>query len=237
MFDNDIKKYMAEFMGTAGLIFLGCGCAVLVGGENLGAGNPGGNVVVALAFGLSVVAMAYTLGKVSGCHLNPAISLALLIDKRLPVRRFFGYVGAQVLGATTGAGVLFLVVTLAGIDPGNLASNSAAGAGGPVGAIIVEVILTSIFVFVILGVITDPDKGNIAGLIAGLSLTLVIIVGISFTGASFNPARSIGPAIFGGAEALSELWIFILAPLAGGALAILAFKVFKEKVKAPPKQK
>ena len=222
------KKYISEFIGTAVLVFMGCGSAVF-----LGAATGGGHLAVALAFGLSIVAMAYVIGNVSGCHINPAVSLAAWLDKRIKLADFCGYVLLQVIGAIAGAGLLWLVSDIAGVDyTGALGSNGVAGAGGIGGAFLVEVILTFIFVLVILGVTADKKKGSVAGIVIGLTLTFVHIVGIPLTGTSVNPARSIGPAIFAGGSALTDLWVFIAAPLVGATLAVLAYKVVKEKAAA-----
>jgi len=234
MSDADFKKYFSEFIGTAVLVFMGCGSAVF-----LGADTAGGHLAVAFAFGLSIVAMAYVIGSVSGCHINPAVSLAAFLDKRIGVKDLVGYVVAQVVGAICGAALLKWMSGLAGgVDlTGGLGSNLAAGAGGMGGAILIEVVLTFIFVLTILGVTADPSKGNIAGLVIGLTLVFVHIVGIPLTGTSVNPARSIGPAIFAGGAPLTDLWIFIVAPLAGAALAALVYKLVKVKAKAEPAKK
>jgi len=226
---SSIKKYLAELIGTGVLVFMGCGSAVF-----LGADAPGGHLAVALAFGLSIVAMAHVIGKVSGCHINPAVSLAALLDKRIDVKDFAGYVVSQIIGAVAGAALLVAMVALAGgagVDlTGGYGSNLAAGAGGAGGAILIEVVLTFIFVLTILGVTADSSKAGVAGIVIGLTLTFVHIVGIPLTGTSVNPARSIGPALFAGGDALGDLWIFILAPLAGAVLAVLVFKLFKDKI-------
>jgi len=222
---NRLQKYFAELVGTAVLVFMGCGSAVLLGCE-----TPGGHLAVALAFGLSIVAMAYVIGNVSGCHINPAVSLAALIDGRINGVDFIGYVISQVIGGFLGAGLLKAVSVFAGIDKtGGLGSNLVAGAGGFSGAFLVEVVLTFIFVLTILGVTADSSKGSVAGIVIGLTLTFVHIVGIPLTGTSVNPARSIGPALFAGGEALTDLWVFILAPLVGAALAALVYRLFKGK--------
>ena len=218
------KKYIAEVIGTMVLVFMGCGSAVF-----LGADANGGHLAVALAFGLSIVAMAYVIGNVSGCHINPAVSLGALLDKRISVKDFCGYVVSQIIGAVIGAALLKAVSVIAGVDKtGGLGTNLAAGAGGIGGALIVEIILTFIFVLTILGVTADESKGGVAGIVIGLTLTFVHIVGIPLTGTSVNPARSIGPALFAGGAALVDLWIFIVAPLAGAALAAFVYKLFKE---------
>ena len=224
-----MKKYFAEFIGTLVLVFMGCGSAIF-----LGCDPSGGHLAVALAFGLSIVAMAYVIGGVSGCHINPAVSLAMLILKKLSITDFIGYVVAQVVGAIAGAGLLKVMVGF-GIEDltGGLGTNGIGNAGGIGGAIIVEVLLTFIFIFTILGVTSSEKTANVAGLVIGLTLTFVHIVGIPLTGTSVNPARSIGPAIFVGGDALANVWVFIAAPLVGAALAAIVFKVLVE-VKAQP---
>ena len=225
MTNDGVKKYIAEIIGTAVLVFMGCGSAVF-----LGADTGGGHLAVAFAFGLSIVAMAYIIGNVSGCHINPAVSLAAFIDKRISGRVFVGYVISQVVGAIVGAALLFAMSGIAGIDLTNgLGTNLAGGAGGVGDALLIEVILTFIFVLTILGVTADSSKGAVAGIVIGLTLTFVHIVGIPLTGTSVNPARSIGPAIFAGGAALADLWIFIVAPFVGAALAALVYKLFRSK--------
>ena len=221
---DDWKKYLAELIGTAVLVFMGCGSAVLLGCE-----ETGGYLAVAFAFGLSVVAMAYAVGNISGCHLNPAVTLAVLLDKRIDGRNACFYMIAQVLGGIAGAALLFAVTQTASVvdQTSFLGANLAVGAGGFAGAILVEVILTFIFIFTILNVTADPDKSKVAGIVIGLTLTFVHILGIALTGTSVNPARSIGPALFAGGAALTDLWIFIAAPLIGSVLAALVYAVLK----------
>jgi len=214
------KKYSAELIGTFVLTFMGCGSAVFLGCE-----PSGGHLAVALAFGLSIVSMAYVIGGVSGCHINPAVSLAMLIDKRLSLNEFFGYVISQVLGAVAAAAMLKAIIGFGIRDlTGGLGTNGIAGAGGIGGALIIEVILTFIFIFTILGVTSSDKTANIAGIVIGLTLTFVHIIGIPLTGTSVNPARSIGPALFAGGTAITELWVFIAAPLIGGALAAFVYQ-------------
>ena len=228
---NLTQKFFAELIGTAILVFVGCGSAVV-----LGCDASGGHLAVALAFGLAIVATAYVIGAVSGCHINPAVSLAVLIHKKMSVTEFVIYVIAQIVGAIIGAAVLRGVVAFGVVDlTGGLGSNGIANVG-IFGAIVVEVVLTFIFVLTILGVTSDDKKGSVAGLVIGLTLAFVHIIGIPLTGTSVNPARSIGPAIFAGGAALKDLWVFIVAPLAGAALAALVFMGFKEK-KSKKKQK
>ena len=221
-----MKKYLAELIGTFILVFMGCGSAMV-----LGCDAAGGHLAVALAFGLAIVATAYFIGDLSGCHINPAVSLAMLICKKLTLNDFIGYVIAQVLGALAGAGMLKMLTGLGVADlTGGLGSNGVAGAGGIGGALVVEVILTFIFISAILGVTSSKDKGSVAGIVIGLTLTFVHIVGIPLTGTSVNPARSIGPALLAGGDALKNVWVFIVAPLVGAALAAIFFqRVIKAK--------
>ena len=219
-----MKKYIAEFIGTLVLVFMGCGSAMF-----LGCDADGGHLAVALAFGLSIVAMAYVIGGISGCHINPAVSLAMLITKKLSVIDFIGYFVAQVIGAIAGAGLLKMIVGFGVEDlTGGLGSNGIANVGMG-GAIVVEVILTFIFLFTILGVTSDETKGNVAGIVIGFTLTFVHIIGIPLTGTSVNPARSIGPALLAGGDALANVWVFIIAPFAGAALAAVVFICLKNK--------
>jgi len=219
------KKYCAEFIGTLVLVFMGCGSAMF-----LGCAPSEGHLAVALAFGLSIVAMAYVIGNISGCHINPAVSLAMLLRKKLSGTDFIGYVVAQIAGAIGAAGLLKLLLSRGLVDKaGWLGSNAVANAGGVWGALLVEVILTFIFIFVILGVTSDEKKSSVAGIVIGLTLTFVHIVGIPLTGTSVNPARSIGPAIFAGSGALTNLWVFIVGPLAGAVAAVVAFSLLAPK--------
>ena len=215
-----MKKYIAECIGTMVLTLMGCGTAVF-----LGCGTPAGVFGTAAAFGLSVVAMAYAIGGISGCHINPALTLGVALSGRMAWKDAFGYWAGQLLGGIIGAGLLYLIVTMTGApgamgDPAGLGANGIANAGGVGGAFVVEVIATFVFVLVVLGT-TDPKvgAGNFAGLAIGLSLVLVHLVCINLTGTSVNPARSIGPALFVGGEALKNVWVFIAAPLVGAALS------------------
>ena len=224
-----MKKYIAECVGTFVLTFLGCGTAMF-----LGCGTPAGVVGTAIAFGLAVVAMAYTIGEISGCHINPAITFAVALSGRMSWKDACGYWVGQVIGGIL-AGALLLLVSKVVAAPdltGALGSNGVANAGGVGGAFLVEVIATFLFVLVVLGA-TDAKygAGKPAGLAIGLSLILIHLVCINLTGTSVNPARSIGPALFAGGDALKDVWVFICAPLVGGALSALAWKgmVPKEK--------
>ena len=217
-----MKKYIAECLGTFVLTFLGCGTAMF-----LGCTTPAGVVGTAIAFGLAVVAMAYTIGGISGCHINPAITLGVTLNGGLTWKEACGYWCGQIIGGILAGAVLLLVAkTVAAPDlTGALGSNGVANAGGVWGACLVEVIATFLFVLVVLGT-TDPKTGagNFAGLAIGLSLILIHLVCINLTGTSVNPARSIGPALFAGGQALKDVWVFICAPLVGGALSALAWK-------------
>ncbi len=211
-----IKKYIAELVGTFVLVFFACGTATVVG-CSAEAGT--GYLLTALAFGLVIVAMAYSIGNVSGCHINPAVSIAMLISGKLSAKDFIGYVAAQFLGALAGAGALALFV---GVDSG-LGANALYN-GDILLSLLIEVILTFVFVLAILGVTSKVENGAVAGIVIGLTLTLVHILGISFTGTSVNPARSFGPALLVGGDALASVWVFIAAPLVGGALAALFYR-------------
>ena len=240
------KKCLAEFIGTFVLVFFACGVAAVTNGDL---------VPTAMAFGLVIVAMAYSIGRISGCHINPAVSLAFLIKKKMTVKEFFLYVAAQVLGGLAGGLLLFGILkmnngTFAGIAYGTIgdASNYTATKELKVGpifsAILLEVVLTCVFVFVILHVTDEKSEkvsGKLAGIIIGLTLTLVHLVGISLTGTSVNPARSlataISTAIYGqGTEALKHVWIFIIAPMAGGALAALLHTLLTKDSKEETKE-
>ena len=216
-----MKKYSAEFIGTFVLTLMGCGSAMLLGCE-----PAGGHLAVALTFGLSIVAMAYVIGGVSGCHINPAVSFAMWVDKRLSTMDFIIYFISQVLGAIAAAYLLKTLTTL-GINDltGGLGSNGVANVGGFRGALIIECILTFIFVFTILGVTANDKMGSVAGIVIGLTLTFVHIVGIPLTGTSVNPARSIGPALFAGGAALENVWVFIAAPLVGAMIAASVYQM------------
>ena len=228
-----IKKYVAEFIGTFVLVLLGCGTAMLVGCDAV---NGGGYILTALAFGLVIVGMAYCIGNISGCHINPAVSLGVLISGGMTAADFVGYVISQCFGAFAGAGMLKLIFDLGNIEDktGGLGSNGLAGVNGSAGAgLLVEILLTCIFVMTILGVTSKKAKhGSFGGLIIGLTLTLVHIFGIGLTGTSVNPARSIGPAILAGGSAVSDLWVFIVGPFIGAAIAAFVYKWMEESIEA-----
>ena len=222
-----MKKYLAEMVGTMVLTLLGCGTAV-----SLNCGSDTASVVgTAMAFGLAVVAMAYTIGGVSGCHINPAITLGCLVSKRISGKDAAMYMVFQVIGAIIGAAILFALTSNDMLQAGGtLTGANSTGDHGIVVGLIAEIVLTCIFVLVVLGT-TDAKKGagNFAGLAIGLSLILIHLVGIHYTGTSVNPARSIGPALFEGGQALSDLWVFIVGPFAGAILAALIWKVIGEE--------
>ena len=214
-----MKKYLAEMIGTMVLVLMGCGAAVSLGCTPAGIGVPG-VVGTALAFGLAVVAMAYAIGGISGCHINPAITLGVWLSGRMSGKDACMYMIFQIIGAIIGAAILFA------ITPGGLGENVCQeGISTGVG-FVAELVFTCVFVLVVLGT-TDAKKGagNFAGLAIGLTLVLVHLVCIRYTGTSVNPARSIGPAIFAGGAALSQLWIFIVAPLCGAAVAAGLWKM------------
>ena len=218
-----MKKYFAECFGTFVLTFLGCGAAV-----SLNCGSDTASVVgTAIAFGLAVVAMAYTIGGISGCHINPAITLGVCLSGRMSAKDACGYMVFQVIGAVIAAAVLYCLVSL---DPtlalGTKTGANACASANVINGLVAEIVLTYIFVMVVLGATskTNGATNNFAGLAIGLSLILIHLVGIHYTGTSVNPARSIGPALFEGGKALQQLWVFICAPLCGGALAALCWK-------------
>lgn len=225
-----MKKYLAEMIGTMVLAIMGCGSAIFAG-DMAGAVSSGvGTLGVALAFGLSVVAMAYTIGSVSGCHINPAITLGVLLSRRMRGKEAGMYMLFQVIGAIIGSAILYLLVSTGSHNGPTTTGANSFGDGMMLQAFIAEAVFTFIFVLVVLGS-TDSDKGagNLAGLAIGLTLVLVHIVCIPITGTSVNPARSIGPALFQGGEALSQLWLFIIAPFVGAALSAGVWKVFSSK--------
>ena len=223
---NSIKKYVAEFIGTFVLVAFACGTACAVGCNTTT--NVAGYLTVALAFGLVIVAMAYSIGNVSGCHINPAVSIAMLVSKKLSVTDFIGYVVAQFAGAIAGAGLLKYIFSDGTDLTGGLGSNGLFQ-DDALKSIIIEIVLTFVFVLAILGVTSKIENSAVAGVVIGLSLTLVHLLGIGLTGTSVNPARSFGPALIAGGEALSNVWVFIFAPLVGGVLAAVVYKLLDSK--------
>ncbi|MBD9091736.1 MAG: MIP family channel protein [Bacteroides oleiciplenus] len=221
-----MKKYIAEMVGTMVLVLMGCGSAVFAGSA-VGAVSAGvGTLGVAFAFGLSVVAMAYTIGGISGCHINPAITLGVFMSGRMSGKDAALYMIFQVIGAIIGSAILFALVSTGGHDGPTATGSNGFGDGEMLQAFIAEVVFTFIFVLVVLGT-TDSKKGagNFAGLAIGLALVLVHIVCIPITGTSVNPARSIGPALFEGGAALSQLWLFIVAPFVGAVGSAIVWKI------------
>lgn len=215
-----MKKYICEFIGTLMLVLFGCGVAVLTESEVF---------TTALAFGLSIVVIYYSIGNISGCHLNPAVSFAMFVSGKMKGSEFIKYVIAQVLGAIAGALLLALLLnnisSIGDFKETNMGVNSYGGFGVTMfGAFIIETILTFIFILTILGVTSDKKNKNIAGIVIGLALVFVHLLGIKITGTSVNPARSIGPAIVLGGDSLKQVWLFILAPLFGSALASVTYK-------------
>lgn len=211
-----MKKYLAEMVGTAVLVLLGCGTAV-----SLNCGVDTASVVgTALAFGLAVVAMAYTIGGVSGCHINPAITFGCWLSKRISGKDAAMYVIFQCIGAFIGSAILYALVQTSPELAQGITTGANACSGSVTNGLIAEIVLTALFVLVVLGT-TDEKKGagNFAGLAIGLSLVLIHLVGIHYTGTSVNPARSLAPAIFQGGVALEQVWVFWVGPLVGGAIA------------------
>lgn len=225
-----MKKYLAEMVGTAALVLMGCGVAVSLNctsdcAETINAATVIGT---SLAFGLAVVAMAYTIGGISGCHINPAITLGCLLTGRMNAKDAGCYMVFQVIGAFIGSAILFALTENSGLS--GTGANACQSEVSIAGGLIAEIVFTCVFVLVVLGT-TDAKKGagNFAGLAIGLSLVLVHLVCIRYTGTSVNPARSIAPAIFQGGDALAQLWIFIVGPFAGAAIAAGIWKIIGEE--------
>jgi aquaporin Z len=217
-------KYAAEMIGTFVLVFAGLGTAVI-------AGSKVGNVGVAMAFGLALLAMAYSVGPISGCHINPAVTLGMLVSKRTSVKDAVGYWVAQCVGATIASGVVLFIAE--GAPGGSLASLAGAANGfgdhspanySMAAAFVAEMFLTMLLVFTVLGATDERAPAGFAGIPIGLILTTIILAGIPVTNGSFNPARSVGPAVLVGGWALQQLWLFIVAPMAGGVIAALLYK-------------
>ena len=223
-----MRKLVCEFLGTLVLVLFGCGVAVF---------TEASVVPTALAFGFTIIVMFYAIGNISGCHLNPAVSFAMFLKGDMKGSEFVKYVIAQTLGAIAGAGLLAIiinnVVTLGNFRETSMGVNAYGGFGvNMLGAFITETILTFVFIFTILGVTSDKKYNNIVGIIIGIALIFVHLLGIKITGTSVNPARSIGPAIFKGMSALKHVWLFIIAPLFGSALATVTYRfVHDEKRK------
>ena len=211
-----VRKYLAEFIGTFVLVFVACGVAAVT---HCTAEANAAYILTALAFGLVIVAMAYSIGNVSGCHINPAVSIGVLINGGMDVTDFIGYIAAQFLGAIAGAAVLRCMIgTELGLGCNGLFE------GSVMKSLVIEIILTCIFVLAVLGATSKIENSHVAGLVIGGSLTLVHLLGIFFTGTSVNPARSFGPALLLGGDSLKVVWVFIVGPLVGGALAACVWK-------------
>jgi aquaporin Z len=225
MREGTMNRLAAEALGTFWLVFGGCGSAVLAAAfPQVGIGLLG----VSFAFGLTVLTMAYAIGHISGCHLNPAVSVGLLVGKRFPASDLPGYIGAQVVGAILGAGTLYLIASgKPGFELGGFASNGFAehspGGYSMMAALITEVVLTYMFLIIILGATDSRAPQGFAPIAIGLGLTLIHLVGIPITNLSVNPARSTGPALFVGGWAIAQLWLFWVAPFIGAALAGVAY--------------
>ena len=229
-----MKKLIAEFIGTMVLVIVGCGTAMLVGCDSA---SGCGYILTALAFGLSIVAMAYSIGNISGCHINPAVSLAFLIKGDLKFKEFILYAIAQGLGALVASSILAFIFQQGGVKDmtGGFGSNGLSGLNGNAFAgLLVEIILTFIFVLAILGVTSKKaSHGSFGGLVIGLTLTLVHILGIGLTGTSVNPARSFGPAVVwavwgSNVTGIEDLWVFIVGPLLGAAIAAFTYKALEK---------
>ncbi|MCX6158630.1 MAG: aquaporin Z [Ignavibacteriota bacterium] len=225
-----MKKYLAEMIGTMVLVLIGCGSAVIAGGSI-------GFLGISFAFGFSVLAMAYGIGGISGCHINPAVTVGALVAGRISAKDAGMYVVFQIIGAIIGAGVLYYIAS--GLQGYNISTNGLGQNGfgefspmkySMAAGFVAEVVLTFIFLIVILGATSSKAPAGFAGIPIGISLVIIHLVGIPITGTSVNPARSIGPALFVGGAALSQLWLFIVAPLIGAVIAGLVWKyVLEEK--------
>ena len=222
-----MKKYLAEMVGTMVLVLMGCGVAVSLGCDPVN--NIPAVVGTALAFGLAVVAMAYTIGGISGCHINPAITLGCFLTKRISAKDCAMYMIFQVIGAFIGSAILYLLTTNSGLE--GTGANDLQEGVSVVGGLLAEIFFTCVFVLVVLGATakTNGATNNFAGLAIGLSLVLVHLVCIRYTGTSVNPARSIAPAVFNCGTALTNLWIFIVCPFVGAILAAIIWKIVEPK--------
>ncbi|NQX69962.1 aquaporin [Paenibacillus alba] len=226
---SSLKKYAAELLGTFILVLFGCGSAATAGGDL-------GYLGIAFAFGLSIVALAYVIGPISGCHVNPAVSFAMLLSGKLSGKDFVGYVVSQIIGGIAGAGLLYGIIHSTGKAVTSLGQNGF-GAGYGIGisdlmAVVVEIVLSFVFIYTILGVTSSVSTSAVAGLVIGLTLAFVHILGIGLTGTSVNPARSLGPALLIGGKALTQVWVFIIAPLIGAALAAWIYKWLNSGVRS-----
>lgn len=234
---NISKKFVAELIGTFGLVLFGCGAAAVAGATTLGGLSGLGLLGIALAFGLSVVVFAYAIGGISGCHINPAVTIGVLVAGKIVAKDAVVYIVAQLIGALLGAFVLQQILggQLAGFSPGEWAYGSNGwGKGyqneyGTTAAFLTEAVLTFIFLFVILATTSKIGNSTMAGLAIGLTLVLIHLVAIPITGTSVNPARSFGPALLAGGQALSQLWLFIVAPIVGAIIAAVVWRALEPK--------
>ncbi len=245
-----LKKSIAECIGTFVLVLFGCGTAIVLGCSDKP--DPA-YLMTALAFGLVIVAMAYSIGNISGCHINPAVSLAMLVSGKMKGSEFGAYVASQFIGGILGGATLYGIFydklnpsdadIAAGVKATGLGTNGLYQGDNVWASLLIEIILTFVFIIAILGVTSKIKNASVAGIVIGLTLTLVHIFGIYFTGTSVNPARSFGPAIFKGGDAFSNVWVFIVAPLVGAVLAAMVYKflsegtVEKEEEAAAPAEK
>ena len=218
--ENCLKKYFAEMLGTLVLVLFGCGVAVYTGGSP---------VATSLAFGLPILVMSFTLGEVSGCHLNPAVSLGFLVAKRLSFKDFIGYMIAQLVGAVEACFLLWLFFGRdngygANLVQAAITSHYSAG-GALVVGLAAEMLLTFVFMMAVLGVTSKTENKGFIGIVIGLALTLVHLLGLSLTGTSVNPARSLMPAFFAGGEALRQVWIYVVGPFLGAVIAALCYGI------------
>jgi aquaporin Z len=227
-----MKKIIAEFIGTLALVLFGCGAAV-ISGASITDGPAGlGLLGISLAFGLAVVAMAYAIGPISGCHINPAITVAMLVAGKINVKDAIGHIIAQFAGAIAGAGILYIIVSgkngFTGVGEWGLGSNGWGegylGNYSTTAAFITEVVMTCLFLLVIFATTSKLGNSPMTGFAIGITLVLIHMVAIPVTGTSVNPARSLGPALFAGGKALSQLWLFIAAPVIGGILGAVIWK-------------
>ena len=223
-----MKKIFSEYLGTAILVLIGCGTVAVAGSIIKATG-------IAFVFGLTFIAIAYMIGKISGCHINPVVSLAMAINKKITWGEFIYYVVAQVLGALSGIAILYFIVkechldiNLVGLGQNGFGEQSSVGIS-MIGALVTEIILTFIFILTILTVTSEKNKVTIPEIVIGLTLTAVHIIGVPITGTGVNPARSLAPAVFLGGEALSQVWVFIVAPFIGSILASIVYKFFNSE--------
>ncbi|MFZ4263593.1 MIP family channel protein [Sphingobacterium sp. HJSM2_6] len=233
------SKFIAELIGTFGLVLFGCGAAAVAGGDTLAQTSGLGLLGISLAFGLSVVVFAYAIGGISGCHINPAVTIGVLVAGKISFKDAIIYIVAQIIGGILGAFVLktILMGQVNGFTAGEWAYGSNGWGAGyqneydMVSSFITETILTAIFLFVILGTTSKIGNGNMAGLAIGFTLVLIHMVAIPITGTSVNPARSLGPALFAGGQALSQVWLFFVAPIIGAIVGAILWKITSAEIK------